>query len=403
MSEVIGNITEALQSGIYPDLKGRSAPLWIDGRNLYFEDKALRGGLGQFLLFNPSEQSEVLGITSTYLGGLPTIFYGTAAKLWRWDETNGLEDVTNTGGAYTGGTNDLWDFAAWGEWMIATNGVDTPQVYKTGDFADVGGLGTITTIDAVVEWSPYMLGFATNLGEKEVAWSDTDDVEDWVATSTNAAGALEARGLNSAILSGKKVGDNICFASTDELRVVNYIREPFIFGIEPAIRGFGITGKHAFVTVGDIAYGFGPRGIWASDLIKAEYITHGILQDFIYNNINRDKWHKVVAFHDRVQSLVGFYYPTENSDMNDRGVALNYRNNSWTIFNYGRSAAADVSVFDFAITGDTEGNLYFSSATGAPTPTGEDATLEINEGGTLTQGWGIGGWSENGWSGETAI
>ena len=404
MTELLHKITEELQTGVFPDLKGRRTPLWLDGSNLYFEDKAIKGGLGQYLVFNPSDQSEVLGIATINISGTPTIFYGTLTKLWKWTLAGGLEEVTRTsGGAYTGTSTDLWDFAVWGDYIAATNGVDTPQLFKSGDFAAMGGLGSYTTFDSLAERSPYLLSFNNNTSDREVAWTDTDDIEDWVLTDTNAAGAQVARGLNSEIIAAKKLGEVVVLASTDELRVVEYIREPFIFGVKPRILGHGAVGKHAIIEANDKLWGFGPRTLWVSDLVTARSISQGILQDYVYNNINRNKWKKVVAFHDRVQSVVGFYYPTENSDVNDRGVGYNYETNSWTLFNYGRSAATDASVFDFSITGDTEGNLYFASAEGAPTTSGDSATMCVNETCNYTVGYGELGYGEGGYGGSTSV
>ncbi len=402
MSELLHREIEALSSGIFPDLEGRSSPLWVDGRNVYFSDRAAQGGLGQFLLFNPEERNAVLGIATAYIGTTPTLFYATKTSVWKWTEAGGLSEVTRGAGAYTGTNDDLWDFEIWGQWVLGTNGVDLPQLLKTTLFVDLTGLGTLTTLNSIVEHSPYMLAYNTNDDDKELAFCDTDDIEDWVPTDTNRAGTLAIRGLSSPVLAAKKLGPNIAAYSSDELRITSYIGEPLVYGVKPQIRGFGTVGKHAVVDKGDQHWIFGPRGIWITDGLRAKKITEGVVQDYIYNNINRDKWHLVVGFHDRVQQMIGFFYPSADAETNDRGIAFNYgQSNAVTLFNYGMTAAAPNSVFDFAIMGDANGNIFFASADGAPTATGNDAVMPIDETFVFENGFGQLGFGQGGYGGHT--
>lgn len=399
MSELLAQITEDLASGLWPDLPLRSPPLWADGRNIYFEQGKLNGGLGESLLFNPSDRSEVLGITTSVIDGEKTIIYGTGANLWKWTEAGGVVDITNTGGDYTGTSDNLWRFELWGDFISATNNKDAPQILKTTEFEDMT-VAALTTVSGFVEHTPHMLAYATSDDPREIIWSDVDAVEDY---TNGAASGLPVRGLSSEILCAEKLGEIIAIYSSDEIRAASYIRAPYVYGVKPRLRGFGLVGRCALVNAVDRHYGFGPRGLWVTNGVSAEYISTGIVQKFIYNNLNRDKMHKVVGYNDKLRNMVIFFYPTEDSLVNNRGVGYNYKNNTFTLFNYGRSAAVDDSVFSFGITGDENGNLYFSSVTDVPAYNGNNPTIPVGESGAITAGYGEFGFGELGFGGVLTI
>lgn len=401
MSETLLTITDELAQGLFPDLKTRASSMWIDGRNVYFDDKALKGGLGEYALFSPKETAEVLGLHSVTSEGEKTLFYGTYDKLWKWTETAGVEDVTGASGPYTGTDDNLWSFESWGEFVAATNNVDKPQLYKpgVGTFELMGGLDDIDYAEHVIERTPYAFLINNSFSDKNISWCDTDNIESWVIGSPSLAGDLEARGLNTGIKAAVTYDNYIALFSQDEMRSLDFINSPYLFGINPKLKGIGTVSKAGVVAANGVLFGFGPRGIWVTDGTKSEYIAQGVLHQFIYNNINKSKWQKVCGWHDQIQSTVSFFYPTLGSTSNDRGIGYNYRNGSFTIFNYGRSAAQDTGVFDFGITGDKLGYVYAQSVLGAPSAAGLRPDIPLEAQYALSSGFGELGFGDLGFGG----
>lgn len=405
MSDLLFSVTEALEAGLFPDVKGRTAPFWIDGENVYFNDASVQSGLSRYALLFPTSFSEVLGCTALAISGVPTVFFGNRTHLYKWTLAGGLVDVTRVDGMgdnvpYTGAATDLWSFSAWGDWVKATNGKDLPQLFKSTNFANATGLGSITTAKIVVERTPFAALFNTNIFDKDVNWCDDDDIENYVAASTNFAGQLTARGLESGIMAAKKLGTEIAFYGTNEMRKFNFIGSPLAFGILPGVPGIGATGPHAVTGISSLHYGFGSRGIWRTDGSTSEILTQGLIHKYIYDNVNRDAWYKAVMMHDQQQNMAVAFYPTGSSTVNNRGVGYNYKNKSWTIFNYGYSAAADGGVFNYPIAGDVNGNIWAIGVTGGPPTAGTDNELRVTDtGATITTGFGEPGYGQGGYGG----
>lgn len=405
-AEPIAVFAEELGSGLYPSEPGRKSPFWVDGRNITFDYGHTQSAFGQFVMFITEQNEPITGIKATVISGLQTIFYGTPSKLYKWDATNGIEDLTGST-TPTGTINNPWSFARWGNWMLASNGVDPVQVYKnTGNFVDLSG-PTFTSAKIIYTTETHALAANTSDGGNIIAWSDLDDIEDWASVVSNDAGEKPMRNLDSDIISLKQLGDIIIAYTFNEMFAVNYIGRPYVFGTQFLLEGFGPVGLNAVAAVGRKHYGFGPRGIWVTDGTAFEYIQSPALLDFIF----RDETYKfdarygeqVVAWHDNLQNQVIFYYPTVRQlGYNDIGIGLNYKNNTWTIYDYGRTAVDDSGVFPYAITGGQGGNIFQQSVADSPPLAGDAGIVDVTEATfSLELALGEGGLGDGGLGGYT--
>lgn len=405
MSNPIGEITDALGSGLFPSYPGRKPVFWEDGRNVNFDSGIVEAGLGQIAMFAREQTSPVTGIQACAVGGTPTLFFGTLTKLWKWSEAGGIEDITGT--PYTGAAGDIWSFGCWGNHVLASNGVDQVQYYQAaGNAANLTGV-PFTYAKIIHTTDQYMLAFNTSLGGNWAGWSDIDDITDWTAIASNDAGSQFIRNLDSDIIAAEKLGATIMLYTHNEMFEVAYIGRPFIFGFQFRLEGFGPTGKQAVAAVGRRHFGFGRRGIWVTDAVTSDFIMTPAVKNFIYidpeTRYDSNLGHLVLAWHDQLQNQVIFYYPKESGlGENDVGVGFNYKNNSWTIYDYGRTAADDSGVFPFAVTGDKQGNIFQQAVAGAVTSTGNAGIVELDtETGIVMTGLGDGGLGEGGLGGYT--
>lgn len=114
-------------------------------------------------------------------------FCGDATKLYKL-ASDGLswEDVSRTvGGAYATANDGWWDFALFGDIVIATNGVDAPQKFQLDvdtDFAALGGSPPIAKFVYVIRDFVVLACHAT--ARDTLTWSALGDCEDWVASAT---------------------------------------------------------------------------------------------------------------------------------------------------------------------------------------------------------------------------
>jgi len=114
-------------------------------------------------------------------------FAGTATKLYQMG-AGGLtwSDVSRTvGGAYAGTTDSWWTFAAFGDYLVATNGVDAPQVFQLGtsaNFAALGGSPPTATFSCAIR-DFHVLGRISTAFNR-VKWSGLNDVASWTISAT---------------------------------------------------------------------------------------------------------------------------------------------------------------------------------------------------------------------------
>lgn len=121
------------------------------------------------------------------LSGTIHNFCGDATKLYKM-ASDGLSwnDVTRvSGGAYACPATGWWQFFQFGNALVATNGVDAPQLYtlaSSSNFAALGGSPPVAAICGVVRGFGVFLRVSTQWNR--VHWSAIEDVADWVASAT---------------------------------------------------------------------------------------------------------------------------------------------------------------------------------------------------------------------------
>jgi len=422
MSKLLKTVREELMGGISPNIPGRSQTpttsllnsakpkFFVDGRNVVFEESSVQPTSGQRLIVSPVNQDSITGLLSVNAAGTPTAYYGNSTTLFEYTTAGG---ATSVGSGYAGVENatsttpaTLWSLTSWGTWIAATNGVDVPQIFKGTSFANLTGL-SFTTAEIFIERSPFMIAFNTSNGVAEAEWCDEDNIEDWSPTTSNAAGNLTIREAGGPILAAVMRGKDVAFYTNNRMFILEFVGAPFWFRYRPLLMGIGTVGKAAVVAVGAIHYGFGPEGIWATDGTKFEYIASPEIRDFIYNNINLEQISKVVAWHDRQQHSVIFFWPEDPSTANSLGVVFNYKNKIWSIDDRGRSAATYAPDFGVSLAGDSSGYLWQQNITGDPTTNTNSGELPVQDEISYQVGFGEGGFGEvpfgGDWTGEDTL
>ena len=394
--------SDQFQRGLTPDLKFDTAPLFVEGENVIFTDGAVIPLRNQSSLVVNTSASPVRGITEHRLDGRDTAYWGTLDKLWRYDAVNGLDDRSKAGG-YTGLENQTatqiatqWSFVSWSGSidMIATNGVDKIQIDKGADFVDIGGTPP-DTAEIILPFRTFVIAFNTATGGNHIRWCDDDAPEDWVETGTNASRNLIVEDLPSDIRAAVRLGPSIAFYSDSTMHELVWRSAPFYFLERPLRPKVGAVGKASVVSVGDLNYGFSNRGIFMTDGTSYEFIDRYAVRDAVFNDLNRTQISKVVAWHNRIDDLVGFFYPTATSSNNNRAVLYSRKDKNWTIWAIGREAASDLGVFDGGLLGTPTGQVFLYGAAEDPSLGGDSGEPLVNTATALLEcpvgGLGAGG------------
>lgn len=406
MTKLIAKFIKELNTGLGLSQHYREGVFWTQGQNVVFEDGIIKAALGQYGMFGSGITEPILGIQSIRQNNINTIYYGSRSKLMKWTESAGITDLTNSSG-YTGTDADLWQFARWGSWIVASNGVDPLQVDKN----DGNGFVNLTTpfdwAKVIYATDTHLIAMNTSEGEANISWSDIDDITEWVASSTNEAGTLPQRNQASGIIAAAPLGDgSIGIYTTNELLSMNYIRAPFVFGVNDLVQGFGLTSKYGVTVVNRLHYGMGRKNIWATDGSTYKAIDSPAVQEFVYRDspykLNADYAHLIVTWHDALQEAVIFSYPHGTNTYNSVSLVYHYNSGLWSLFDYGRSSADDSNIFNSNITGDRRGNIYAQSSSLASPAAGDAGTLETtNESASVQTGYGGTGYGQLGYGGNT--
>lgn len=389
----LGRFQQELLGGLTPDLPSKDSAFFVDGSNVLYSDGGVQPFPAQFRLVDKLAVAPVMGMLECVRAGARELFWGTPSALYRYIEGSGLSSV---GSGYTGLVDQagvvqpsLWSIESWGSWVLATNGKDAPQIFKTTSFGNLAGT-TFTTAEIFLRYKAYMLAINTSNSGNAVEWCDYDDPETWTPAATNHARGLYLRDMDSPIKAAKVLGSNIVVYSLGMARILTWTDMPNFFGAFPGAVGIGAVGKHAVVDVAGIHYGFGPLGIWKSDGLQYQYIDVPAVHDAIYDDLNKDQVAKVVAWHDRLHGLVVFFYPGLGSTINNKAYAYNYKYKHWMPPGFARSAATNLDVFKFPIFGTSTGDILYMDIVGTDVAT-PGAPLALAYTAKLTMGLGEGG------------
>jgi hypothetical protein len=121
------------------------------------------------------------------LNGTIFNFCGDGTKLYRLN-TNGLAwtDVSRvTGGAYSTAADGRWTFAQFGDFLIAANGTDAPQVFNMAsatNFSNLGGSPPQSAFAGTIREFGILAKNAT--ANNRIRWSAIGNIADWIASAT---------------------------------------------------------------------------------------------------------------------------------------------------------------------------------------------------------------------------
>jgi hypothetical protein len=121
------------------------------------------------------------------LSGTIYNFCGDATKLYKM-ASDGLSwaDVSRTvGGAYSTAIDSHWAFLQYGDYIVATNGNDAPQVYQLGVSSNFSALGgtppTAYYAGTIREFGVLARAAGQN---NRIRWSAIGNIADWVSSAT---------------------------------------------------------------------------------------------------------------------------------------------------------------------------------------------------------------------------
>jgi hypothetical protein len=175
--------------------------------------------------------------------------------------------------------------------------------------------------------TPYSpIEFNTAFNALLVRWSDQGNAYEFVPEVTNQSGE-QTLSHGSYIVAATNTRQEILIWTDTAIFSMQYVGPPFVWSFTLLDQDVSIASQNAFQNVNNITYWMGrDKFFMYSGRVETLPCT---LRQFVFNDINYDQIDQVVAGSNEGFNEVWWFYPSANSQINDRYVIYNYLERIW--------------------------------------------------------------------------
>jgi hypothetical protein len=303
--------------------------------------------------------------------GLDTSVFGTGWGTGPWSRgTWGSGSTTTVPGAQL----RIWSQDNYGEDLIIC--VQDGGIYywdKSGGLAaravaleDLAGAQAAPTIAKTVivsERDRHVIAFGCDPegapGVQDpliIRFSDQENPAEWRALPTTTAGELRI-GTGSEIIGAIQTKQQIVVFTDVSVHAMQYIGDPFTFGLQEVSSSVSIISPNAMVAVGDTVFWMGKNEFYSYDGAVVQIPCD--VKEYVFSGINIQQQLKVYAGHSSSFSEVWWFYASSDSQENDSYVVYNYEQRVWYYGTMSRTAWQDRNVLSFPTAISPDGYVYY--------------------------------------------
>ena len=303
--------------------------------------------------------------------GLETAVTGTGWGADAWGQ-GGWGSPADT--SIAGATLRLWSQDNYGEDLFscirdrgvyywdASSGVAARGV-ALEDLAGANRAPTIARVVMTSDQSRHAIAFGCDdefaSGTQDpslIRFSNAEDITDWETRTDNTAGSLRISS-GSGIVTAVKTRQQILVFTDISLHVLQYVGAPFTFGLQEVSTSTTISSPNAAVAVGDSVYWMGEGDFYVYN--GREQVIPCTVREYVFDDFNVQQAEKVFGGHNSEHSEVWWFYPSSDSQTNNRYVIYNYAQQIWYYGTLDRSAWEARGVFGYSIAAGQDGYLYY--------------------------------------------
>lgn len=314
-----------------PDLPDLDNKGLVDARNCI-------PAAGGYIPIRDLEAANVSALPSTCIGAVSTwdkssssyVYVGTDSALYQVTETT-LTDRSQSGG-YSVSAAERWEFAQFGQTLIAANIGTTPQKLTLGGaaFADLGG--SPPKARHCVGFGDFLvLGNVDDTGDglvpNRVHWSAFNDIEGWTA----GTGQSDYQDLDAGHGAITKLVDGEVLLVFQERGIVRgtYEGPPTIMRFQEIEHGRGAPFQGGVVSNGTLTFYIAQDGIFATDGTRSFNIGQGKVNRWFWETINPSGTRYVTSAIDPIHQLVMWTFPRGSSLLADTVLMYDWGNNKF--------------------------------------------------------------------------
>lgn len=308
-------------------------------------DSRCLGGIG--VRSGDGNNYQIVGDATTlysYNSGVHTNVSKDVTQVVQWaaDDVQWATENLEWGGFATYSAADsYWSFTKFGEKIIATNGVDTPQLLTLGsaNFIDLpGGPPIGRFVDTVREF--VVFAHTTEGGTvypQRVNWSALNNEQSY---TSNPATQSDYQDLfSSAQSGGGRINGflggafGLVFLERSIYRMT-YVGPPVVFRFDELQPGLGCAGRNSITRHGNICWFLSTDGFYQID--NGEQITaigKNKVDQYFLQNLDRANIDNVVGAYDVTNKLVLWAFPDQNAvdGQPNKIMCYDYVNQNWSL------------------------------------------------------------------------
>lgn len=260
-------------------------------------------------------------------------FAGDSTSLYELTNNNTQWTNRSAGGmAYNTATN--WEFAKFGNRVIAVSIANDPQVYEAGvasAFNDLGGSPPRAARIAVVRDFVVLGDIAgSDRGPNYVQWSGFNNSELWTPSRATQSDFQELFGRGGRV---QKIvpGEYGIIIQEHSIHRMEYIGPPTVFQFDEVERGRGTPAPNSVVWTGDLVFYYGHDGFYLFNGVSSEPIGANRVNRWFSQNADVASLDTMRGVIDRRNRLVMWAFRSSSSlTYNDRLIMFNWTANRWS-------------------------------------------------------------------------
>ena len=263
-------------------------------------------------------------------------FVATNTNIYQLDSGT----FTSRKGSLTGGNTDFWTFTQFGNYIIASNGIDAPQYYLMGtstNFADLSAIATDGTpplfrVSGVIR--DFLVTGNISGATNRIQWSGINDISTWTEGSKSADYQdLPGSGGKVVAITSGEVG--YVFRQNQIIRM-DYVGGATVFRLSVISPNRGAVYGKTVCQDNRRVFFYADDGFFQIDGDNVIAIGAEKVNRFFENNLNKAFSDRIVAAVDPFNQLALWLYPSANNTNNTTGICdriliYNYATQKWSI------------------------------------------------------------------------
>ena len=189
-----------------------------------------------------------------------------------------------------------------------------------------------------------------------IRFSDQENAAEWRALPTTTAGELRI-GTGSEIVAAVQTKQQIIVLTDISVHAMQYLGDPFTFGVQEVSSNISIISQNSAVAVGDAIFWMGKNEFYVYDGAVTQLPCD--VKEYVFDDLNLSQSPKVYAGQNASFSEVWWFYPSSNSQTNDSYVIYNYEQRVWYYGRMPRTAWQDRGVLAYPVGASPDGYLYY--------------------------------------------